>query len=61
MTTTDMMSKIDLLEKEIGSLHDSLELMGKNSRGTCDIYGRKFSVPVCPHRSAVPLSATGPM
>jgi len=46
MTTTDMMSKIDLLEKEIGSLHDSLELMGKNSRGTCDIYGRKFSVPV---------------
>jgi NNP family nitrate/nitrite transporter-like MFS transporter len=41
-----MESKIAELEKEIDSLHTQFEMMGKNSRGTTDIYGRKFAVPV---------------
>ena len=50
-----MESKIAELEKEIDSLHTQFEMMGKNSRGTTDIYGRKFAVPV---RAALPPSTT---
>ena len=38
--------KIEEMQKMIDGLNDSLERMGKNSRGTTDIYGRPFSVPV---------------
>jgi len=49
MATTDataVKEKIEEMEKMIAGLNDSLERMGKNSRGTTDVFGRRYSVPV---------------
>jgi len=43
------------MEKEIKMLHDCLQQKGINSRGTTDIYGRKFSVPVDAEHKATQL------
>ena len=50
-----MSAKMEQMEKEIGQLHDLLSAKGMNSRGTTDIYGRKFSVPVRSARAPAPL------
>ena len=39
-------AKIDALEQEVGNLHDALSKKGVNSRGTTDIFGRIFTMPV---------------
>ena len=46
MTDTETKSKMDELEKEIDMLHTALQKKGINSRGTTDIFGREFTVPV---------------
>ena len=46
MASADMVAKMDEMEKEIKLLHDVMQARGVNSRGTCDIYGRKFTLPV---------------
>ena len=33
-------------EEEVDALHAQLEARGVNSRGTQDVFGRKFAVPV---------------
>jgi len=53
MATAD--SKIEALEKEITSLHASLEARGINSTGVTDIYGRVFPVPVDAEHKATSL------
>jgi nitrate/nitrite transporter NarK len=52
---TAMSAKMEQMEKEIGQLHDLLSAKGMNSRGTTDIYGRKFSVPVDQEHKATAL------
>ena len=38
--------KVAMLEQEISELHETLASMGKNTRGTKDLFGRTFVVPV---------------
>jgi len=38
--------KVDSVEMEITQLHETLQTMGKNSRLTADVFGRRFTVPV---------------
>jgi len=51
---------IDKMEEEISTLHDQLQRMGKNSKGTTDIFGRRFPVPVDAEHKATqdPLGTT---
>jgi len=56
------MPSVDELEKEVERLHGMCESKGMNSRGTTDIFGRKFSVPVnSEHKATVffPILWTG--
>mmetsp|Transcript_18672 Transcript_18672/g.61077 ORF Transcript_18672/g.61077 Transcript_18672/m.61077 type:complete len:633 (+) Transcript_18672:79-1977(+) len=50
--------KIEALEREIASLHKSLEARGVNSTGVTDIYGRRFPVPVDSEHKATQLFST---
>ena len=59
-----VLAKIEMLEKEVNNLHRCLEKKGVNSKGTKDLFGREFSVPVRPRpattssaRSAAPASS----
>jgi len=46
--------KLAMMEKEINALHACLEKRGINSRGTTDIFGRPFSLPVnAEHKATV--------
>ncbi len=38
--------EIDELKKEVSLLHAALQKRGMNSKGTTDIFGREFAVPV---------------
>ena len=51
MTQDDLVQSVKELEKQVNKLHTALEKKGVNSRGTSDIFGREFAVPV---------DATGP-
>ena len=46
MTQDDLIQSVQELEKQVNKLHTALEKKGVNSRGTSDIFGREFSVPV---------------
>ena len=48
------------MQTDIGNLHDQLERMGKNSKNTTDIFGRRFPVPVDAEHKATqdPLGTT---
>jgi len=49
MTSTadvKMDDKIAIIDEELKQLHTTLQRMGKNSRNTADIFGRRFAVPV---------------
>jgi len=49
-----MDDKVSMLEQEISKLHDELEKRGINSRGTTDIFGRPFELPVnAEHKATV--------
>jgi hypothetical protein len=39
-------STVESLEENVDKLHSALEKKGVNSRGTKDIFGRVFSMPV---------------
>ena len=54
-TMASVDAKIEALEKEITSLHASLEKRGINSTGVADIYGRVFPVPVDAEHKATSL------
>ena len=42
----DLQAQAQSAKAEIASLHESFERKGVNSKGTMDIFGRRFSVPV---------------
>mgnify|MGYP006178310551 CR=1 FL=1 len=48
------------IEAELNQLHDTLERMGKNSKTTTDIFGRRFQVPIDNEHKATqdPLAVT---
>jgi NNP family nitrate/nitrite transporter-like MFS transporter len=46
MTQDDLVQSVKELEKQVNKLHTALEKKGVNSRGTSDIFGREFAVPV---------------
>ena len=46
LTLEAMQSTIQSLEDNVSKLHEALEKKGVNSRGTKDIFGRVFSMPV---------------
>ena len=46
LTLEAMQSTIQSLEDNVTKLHEALEKKGVNSRGTKDIFGRVFSMPV---------------
>ena len=46
LTLEAMQSTIESLEDNVTKLHEALEKKGVNSRGTKDIFGRVFSMPV---------------
>ena len=52
--------EMELLKDEVQSLHDTLQGMGKNSKGTKDIFDRTFPVPVDAEHKATqdPLGVT---
>jgi hypothetical protein len=41
-----LVSTVESLEENVDKLHSALEKKGVNSRGTKDIFGRVFSMPV---------------
>tara|TARA_B100000767_G_C19690411_1_gene503754 strand:- start:244 stop:828 length:585 start_codon:yes stop_codon:yes gene_type:complete len=41
-----LVNSVEALEENVNKLHDALEKKGVNSRGTKDIFGRVFSMPV---------------
>ena len=41
-----LVNTVESLEENVNKLHDALEKKGVNSRGTKDIFGRVFSMPV---------------
>ena len=43
-----LVNSVEALEENVNKLHDALEKQGVNSRGTKDIFGRVFSMPVPP-------------
>ena len=43
-----LVNSVGALEENVNKLHDALEKKGVNSRGTKDIFGRVFSMPVPP-------------
>jgi hypothetical protein len=42
----DLQAQAQASKAEIASLHESFERKGVNSKGTTDIFGRRFAVPV---------------
>ena len=46
LTLESMQNTIESLEDNVTKLHEALEKKGVNSRGTKDIFGRVFSMPV---------------
>jgi len=49
--------RLSKMEEEIDKLHEALDSMAVNSRGTTDIFGRKFSVPVNDEHKATMFTA----
>jgi len=45
MASTNEHDSVSRLESEVENLHLAMEARGVNSRGTCDLFGRKFAVP----------------
>ena len=52
--------KIGEIEEELKALHDTLQRMGKNSKNSADVFGRRFNVPVDAEHKATqdPLCVT---
>ena len=46
MNIEEISQTVQDLETQVNKLHAALEKKGVNSRGTCDIFGREFAVPV---------------
>ena len=62
LTLEAMQSTIESLEDNVTKLHEALEKKGVNSRGTKDIFGRVFSMPVwlfSPTQNTSPSKPTG--
>ena len=62
LTLEAMQSTIQSLEDNVTKLHEALEKKGVNSRGTKDIFGRVFSMPVwlfSPTQNTSPSKPTG--
>ena len=62
LTLESMQSTIESLEDNVTKLHEALEKKGVNSRGTKDIFGRVFSMPVwlfSPTQNTSPSKPTG--
>jgi len=51
--SADLAKKVELLETEIERLHSSLQAQGINSKGTTDIQGRPFELPVDAEHKAI--------
>ena len=45
-TVIELRKKLKQTDAEIAALHECFERKGVNSRGTADLFGRPFSVPV---------------
>ena len=59
MADPKLATEIDELKKEVSLLHAALQKKGMNSKGTTDIFGREFSVPVrLTHGSHPPTSTS---
>ena len=59
-TNEELGEMVGEMQTDIGNLHDQLERMGKNSKNTTDIFGRRFPVPVDAEHKATqdPLGTT---
>jgi len=55
MADPKLAAEIDELKKEVSLLHAALQKKGMNSKGTTDIFGREFSVPVDAEHKATQL------
>merc|ERR1719408_1173469 len=59
MTPEQLSAKYEALEQklehDVNALHSALEKSGVNSRGTTDIFGREFTVPVDAEHKATRL------
>jgi len=51
----DLQAQANSAKAEISALHESFERKGVNSKGTMDIFGRRFSVPVDAEHKATAL------
>ena len=53
-TVIELRKKLKQTDAEIAALHECFERKGVNSRGTADLFGRPFSVPVdAEHKATV--------
>ena len=52
--------KVKQIEAELHQLHETLQSMGRNSKLTSDVFGRRFQVPVDAEHKATqdPLAVT---
>ena len=58
MADPKLAAEIDELKKEVSLLHAALQKKGMNSKGTTDIFGREFTVPVRRTHRAHPPAGT---